>query len=185
MSEPMADARTQIWYATESDPFRALHEVFEVVRGDERQLFECGGWTGRSESCVTAALTAAGFVNGSARAVSVRQISPEDGVDVIRHFGFQVDDDAVDAADEALRAGLRGDLGGWTAALMGQVGFHRSVLAFSHVWAAAGKPPILLAHPPSDRATGKATGGPATLTSPHELDRRARLALSRFKELTR
>jgi hypothetical protein len=181
----MADARTQIWYATESDPFRALHEVFEVVRGDERQLFECGGWTGRSESCVTAALTAAGFVNGSARAVSVRQISPEDGVDVIRHFGFQVDDDAVDAADEALRAGLRGDLGGWTAALMGQVGFHRSVLAFSHVWAAAGKPPILLAHPPSDRATGKATGGPATLTSPHELDRRARLALSRFKELTR
>ncbi len=67
---------------------------------------------------------------------------------------------------------------------MGQVGFHRSVYAFSHVWSAAGKPPILLAHPPSPRATGKATGEPATLTLPHELDRRARLALSRFKELT-
>lgn len=184
MSDEVTDERAQIWYATESDPFRALHDVLELVRGEDRQLFECGGWSGRPESCVTAALMAAGCVPGDPREVSVRALDPEDGIDVIRHFGFRVDDAALGAAEEAIRAGLRGDLGGWTGVLMGQVGFHRSVLAFSHVWAAAGKPPLLLAHPPSDRSRAAGVGGPATLITPHELDRRARLALSRFRELT-
>ncbi len=54
----------EIWYCTESDPFRALHDLFEVKHGDRRQLYECRGWGGRPESAVKAALSAAGFIGG-------------------------------------------------------------------------------------------------------------------------
>ncbi len=91
MTDDPTDDRARVWYATESDPFRALHDVIEVARGEERQLFECGGWAGKSESCVTSALVAAGFVSGAAREVSARAISPESGVEVIRRFGFLVE----------------------------------------------------------------------------------------------
>jgi hypothetical protein len=173
----------EVWYCTESDPFRALHDVFEVKHGDRRQLYECRGWGGRPESAVKAALGAAGFVGGSPREVGVRALSDE--VDVIRHFGFHVDPGEIGAVEEALREGLMGNLGGWTSVLMGQAGFHRSVYAFAHTWAQAGKPPILLAHPPSERSRARGVGGPAALVGAHELDPRARLALSRFQQLSK
>lgn len=173
----------EVWYATESDPFRALHDVFEVTRGEERQLYECAGWSGRPEGCVQATLAAAGFTDGAGREVGVRALGEEDGIDVIRHFGFRVPMVAIGEVESALRTGLRGDLGGFTAVLMGQAGFHRSAYAFSFAWAAAGKPPVLLAHPPSDRSRSPGQGGPAPLIGAHEIDRRARLALARFREL--
>jgi hypothetical protein len=174
--------QAELWYATESDPFRALHDVLELARGEDRQLYECGGWSGRPESAVQAVLGAAGFIGAEPRPVSVRALDP--GVEVVRHFGFAVEDEALGAVEEAIRTGLRGDLGGFTAVLMGQVGFHRSVYAFAHVWTAAGKPPILLVHPSADRSHARGQGGPATLLGPHEIDARARLALSRFRELS-
>jgi hypothetical protein len=175
---------TQIWYGSENDPFRALHDLFEVTRGEDRYLYECTGWEGRSDSCVKAALSAAGFIGGSPREVFLRKLDPGDGVEITRHFGFEVEDSMFGAVEEALLVGLSGDLGGWTSALMSQVGFHRSIYAFSHIWAAAGKPPVRIAHPTQERARSKGASGPASLTEPHELDPRARLALSRFKELT-
>jgi hypothetical protein len=186
MSEAAEGERAQVWYGSESDPFRAMHDVFEVVRPDgERQLYECGGWSGKPESAVQAALVAAGFVGGEPLEVAVRAIDPEDGVEMNRHFGFYVEPAELGAVEDALRDGLRGALGGYTGVLMGQSGFHRSVYAFTFAWKAAGKPPVLLAHPSSARSGRKGHGGPGTLIDPHKIDRRARLALQRFRELTR
>lgn len=177
------ESKGSVWYGTRSDPILALQPVlwFSDPAGNKGVL-ETEGWGGGGapESCVTAALRAAGFVGGGARASALRL--HDDERQCVRHHGFDVPEDRWPLIESGMRELLGGALGGWTEVLAGQAGFHapsHMTHIFAVLWATAGRPPVQVAHhlPPPPPKT---SGAPIDLAGFPLADRRLLMLLERF-----
>jgi len=156
-----APNKAAIWHATDGSDLRSMHD-FILVRGPRStRVLECS--VGGAARAAKTLLEVAGFLPGS-RGSGVEVIDTDvadRGFVLVR--GFEIDPAEALTLELEIRAALAGDLGGFVPVLAAVATYHRAVhFAFEHVWAAAGKPPIVVRQP-------GLTGGPGRLPAPASL----------------
>ena len=170
----------EVWQVADADDFRAMHDMIAICDGGECTVYECTDW--KEQSAVASVLAAAGFQGTLPEVVSVQTSSGADD-DLVKVRGFRITRGQRPEVELAIHQGLSGQIGGFAAVLMGQVGFHRSAYAFEYAWAAAGRPQVLVRQPALAGSGGGGADGPGGLFKSALSNVRLRTSLARFDEL--
>ncbi len=157
------DRETQVWLVRDADDYRAMHDMIAVDVGGERTIFDVTGW--QEERPIQRVLALAGFA-GSESSGELTIAPGETPVVPLR--GFVVDPSKLGDVQMMVRLALTGRLGGFHPVVHGQAGFHRAVMAFEYVWAAAGCPPILIMHPEAVDGESASESAPASISAAAE-----------------
>ena len=140
-----ADPGVWIWHASDGSDLRTMHDFIFMKTQDGCRIFECA--TGGASRAVESLLGVCGFRQGASSGAEVVVTEVEDR-GVVLQRGFWVPSGEELELEMVIRASLSGNLGGFFPVLAAVATFHRSpALAFEHVWAAAGKPRIVLRQP--------------------------------------
>jgi hypothetical protein len=169
----------ELWLVSEGDALRAMHPMVLLRVGGTETLFEVEG--AEPPSPVAAVLAAAGFEGTFKSPLQLHTVDPSLGTTYVEIMGFSLAGADGAVVENALQRALLGDTGGFAPVHAALTSFHQTAMVFEHVWAAAGRPRVLLKH----RALLGAMGGaaPAAFHTPSVGDVRLAATLVRYDEL--
>jgi hypothetical protein len=141
---PGGDAPPSVWLAQPAEDLRRGHHVVVLARGGSLQAYEIDGW--KEEKPIARLLSLAGHAPAKPLGTAPRLVNVDEQM-LVPVMGFSVPQGKLGAVTLKLAQAMRGELGGFSALGLGQLGFHQAHTAFQAAWEAAGKPPMQVRRP--------------------------------------